>query len=341
LVDTEAHICLQITIFGESAGGTSVAVHLVSKYSKGLFSKALIESNPAALPLKTITQAKDFARYFASQIKCPWGNGTLACLRSKPVDEIVAVGDKAKGEVDWFHPLLIAMPWSPAIDGDELLDQPWRQIHAGQFYKVPLLMGAVSEEAWPFIFQSSHSPIGQSLYVLVIAYIYGFDVISVLNKYPSTGFFGDNRPVMSVLGTDYIFQCLARTTARKVSSAGVPTYLYQFNHVVSFDPWGPNFSFCKEHVCHGIELPFVFHSVKPYFEFTPDEDDLSKRMVTYWTNFAKTGNPNKPVAVEPAWPMYEESTDLNVELGLPPTVRQGLRKEYCDFWDLLGYSYGT
>jgi acetylcholinesterase/cholinesterase len=47
---------VQITIFGESAGATSVAVHLVSQYSQGLYSKAIIESNPFSLPIKTIPE---------------------------------------------------------------------------------------------------------------------------------------------------------------------------------------------------------------------------------------------------------------------------------------------
>lgn len=34
-------------------------------------------------------------------------------------------------------------------------------------------------------------------------------------------------------------------------------------------------------VCHGIELPFVFHSVKPFYNFTVGEAELSKNMVTY------------------------------------------------------------
>jgi prepilin-type processing-associated H-X9-DG protein len=51
--------------------------------------------------------------------------------------------------------------------------------------------------------------------------------------------------------------------------------LYQFNHVPSFDAWG-NYTFCDGHVCHGIELPFVFHAAAPYYKFTPAEDDLSQ-----------------------------------------------------------------
>lgn len=46
----------QITIFGQSAGAASAAVHMLSPYSKGLFSKVIIESNPFALPMKTVAE---------------------------------------------------------------------------------------------------------------------------------------------------------------------------------------------------------------------------------------------------------------------------------------------
>jgi carboxylesterase type B len=94
-------------------------------------------------------------------------------------------------------------------------------------------------------------------------------------------------------------------------------------------------------VCHGIELPFVFHSVKPFYNFSAGEDDLSKRMVTYWTNFAKTANPNSPVSVQPTWPLYSQAVDQSMELTVPPTVQSGLRASYCNFWDSLGYSFGS
>lgn len=116
-------------------------------------------------------------------------------------------------------------------------------------------------------------------------------------------------------------------------------------------------------MCHGIELPFVFHSVKPFYNFTPAEDDLSKyeyrpswvfltqtcgphahsmfrRMAAYWTNFAKSGNPNHPRAVTPTWPAYHPLADASMEFVTPPKVQTGLRASYCDFWDRLGYSHG-
>ncbi|ELR21527.1 cholinesterase [Acanthamoeba castellanii str. Neff] len=317
-----------ITIFGESAGATSVAVHLVSQYSQGLYSKAIIESNPFSLPIKTIPEAKALAKLFVDKIQCPWGQDTLSCLRGKNWHDIVGAGAAVEN----------------SSIGDELLGQPWNLILSGKFNRVPLLLGTVSEEAWPFIFQASSKPLSESLYVLFNAYLFNIDMVSVLRRYPVGGVwdYSDYRPLLAELGTDYIFTCLTRGVARKISSLGsfvyrASVYLYQFNHSTSFDPWGSKYKF----FCHGIELPFVFHSVKPFFNFSAGEADLSRRMVSYWTNFAKSGNPNAPVAVQPSWPLYSQAADQSMELAVPPTVKTGLRAAYCDFWDNLGYSFGN
>ena len=62
---------------------------------------------------------------------------------------------------------------------------------------------------------------------------------------------------------------------------------------------------------------------------------------SYWTNFAKSGNPNAPVAVQPSWPLDSQAADQSMELAVPPTVKTGVRAAYCDFWDNLGYSFGN
>lgn len=332
-----------VTIFGQSAGASSTAVHLLSPYSRGLFSKAIMESNPFALPMKTVQEGRDLGRKFVEYLHCPWNHETTdACLRSKSVNEVMAGQYGVQGSIDYFHPLLLFLPWTPIVDGKELTDQPWKLFTAGNFTKVPIMMGTVAEEALFFIYEASNgTKVSESLYVLLESYLFQLDVVEVLRKYPVGGIWDDSdyRPLLSTQGTDYIFVCPTRLSARGVAKTGVPTFLYQFNHVPSFDAWG-KYTFCDGHVCHGIELPFVFHAAAPFYNFTAAEDDLSKRMSTYWTNFAKSGNPNHPVPVQPAWPAYTASADASMELATPPTVQTGLRASYCDFWDRLGYSHG-
>jgi len=328
-----------ITIFGESAGGSSVATHLVAPKSTGLFSKAIIQSGPFALPMKTIPQALKLGKMFVDHIRCPWGQGVFSCLSNKTIEEIIASQSAIRFSVEFLHPIQSVMPWTPVIDGDEMTDQPWSLIQSGKFNKVPLMLGTVGEEAWMF---TGKVYLTQSLYILATAYLFGVDMVQVLRQYPVGGFWdlSNYALLLGQLGTDYLFACLTRHTARSASALGSPTYLYHYNHSSSFDPWGRDFAFCNGHACHGSELAFVFHSAQPYHKFNVAEEDLSQRMVRYWTNFAKSGNPNAPIPVEPRWPQYDQKNDLRVELVTPPTVQSGLLTAHCDFWDGMGYNYG-
>jgi len=94
-------------------------------------------------------------------------------------------------------------------------------------------------------------------------------------------------------------------------------------------------------VCHGIELPFVFHNIAPFYNYTKQEDILSQDMITYWSNFAKSGNPNNPITPKLVWPSYTISSRPNLKLDYPLSIVSGYQQKYCNFWDSIGYNFGT
>jgi carboxylesterase type B len=166
--------------------------------------------------------------------------------------------------------------------------------------------------------------------------------ISVISMYGATH--SDKREDLSILGTDYIFTAPTRHILLEVynQTQSSNVYLYQFDHNLSFDGWGPRYPFCVNHSCHGAELPFVFQQFSGFVP-SPEEQVLSNRMVKYWTNFAYTGNPNiGPQDVSVNWQSIT-NTNLNYMLFSTPEVKlqSGLRKAQCDLWDKLGYNFGT
>jgi carboxylesterase type B len=97
-------------------------------------------------------------------------------------------------------------------------------------------------------------------------------------------------------------------------------------------------------VCHGSELPFVFHvfddGVSLYYEPTADELQLSEDMANYWTNFVTNSDPNKGLATPAKFPLYLGSQDTILEMNEPGTVQESnFRDSYCDMWDRMGYFY--
>ena len=79
------------------------------------------------------------------------------------------------------------------------------------------------------------------------------------------------------------------------------------------------------------DLPLIFASGLYIF---PSEYALSEAMVNYWTNFAVSGDPNKPTPGV-AWPAYTATEDVTLELGDTVRVVRDLKRAQCDFWDAV------
>jgi cholinesterase len=330
----------QVTIFGQSAGADSVAAHIISAKSTGLFSRAIIESFPATLPMKTWEDARKIGRLFLGNLSC--SDGDMGCLRSKSVNEILVAQNKVANHLPILHPLQLFLPWTPVINGIEFSDDMWTAVSSGSFNKVPLLIGTVSEEALMFVYLAAPDmKINDVEYVAALGYLFTSDAAKVLIEYPPTPIVGDKRPALGALGTDYIFTCANRYWTGLITANNVPTWIYQFTHPSSVDFWTPTYPFCVGHVCHGVELPFLFNTLQLFnMQPTPQEVQMSNSMIDYWTNFAKTGNPNKPAPVQ-YWPQFDYTNFNSLNINTPISVVQGLKKNKCDFWDSIGYNDGA
>eukprot|EP01132_Coremiostelium_polycephalum_P007537 gene7537-9265_t len=329
----------QVTLFGESAGGTSSAIHLTSPASKGLFSKLIIESNPWSLPVKTPSQMEDIGNSFAKDIGCKLSDTT--CLYSKSVEDILNAQNTSENGFSVFSPLLNFLPWTPVVDGKLILDQPLTLIQQGQFNQVPVLMGTVRDEALIFIASISTS-INALEFKAGMFDIFKFKTSTILNTYDQ--FINSTTNYMYLLsriGTDYIFVCPTRNAAAAISKTGLPVFTYQLQHITSFNVYVGQFPQCADAVCHGLELPYVFDTASEGgFTFQPDEQALSLQTINYWTNFAKNGNPNIGNPINVQWPSYNSQTDLSLILQTPPQPESNLLKPFCDVWDSLGYQNG-
>lgn len=340
----------RVTIFGESAGGTSVCNQLISPAAKGLFQRAIIQSGTCPSVQPTRAQAVAVGNAYADKLGCVAGAGQLACLRGKSALQALV----ASPVIDAADPASLGQ-FSPHIDGVVLPEAPRAAIRAGRFHKVPVLLGNNADEGTLFIalaFELQRgTPMTEAEFQAMVKGNAGDSGIAalassiVLDAYRPSRYGSPNLSAAALLG-DSLFACPTQFLARALSDH-VPTYAYEFQEKNApafvddpFMPWG---------AFHAAELPFVFGtrivttppSPDPAEVATPAQQALSKAMMAYWGQFAATGQPN--AAGQKAWPRFNrllqatqtfKSQGIGTELLGAPYVRH-----QCLLWDataLLG-----
>ncbi len=71
--------------------------------------------------------------------------------------------------------------------------------------------------------------------------------------------------------------------------------------------------------------------------FTDAGRRVSQGMATYWSNFAKSQDPNEPLRVPIRWPRASTGNETYMYFQDPLQVQQSYLKSDCDFWDTIGY----
>eukprot|EP01127_Copromyxa_protea_P010262 TRINITY_DN2491_c0_g1_i2.p1 TRINITY_DN2491_c0_g1~~TRINITY_DN2491_c0_g1_i2.p1 ORF type:complete len:415 (-),score=72.93 TRINITY_DN2491_c0_g1_i2:157-1401(-) len=329
----------QITIFGESAGATSIRAHLVSPSSKGLFHRAILQSDPMSIFFQSRSQSLIYGNTFLKNLGC----NTTACLMAKTPDQIVAAQDSKK-LINVGNLIQVAMPWAPVVD-DELIfhNSAFDAILTGHWNTVPLIVGGNQRDARLFIWEIFNDTLSSWKYALAAAAIFNPKGGDVLNRYPPLG--DDSRPVLGQVINDYLFSCPARHLIDLSSQVNidVPVYLYRWNHSLSWDGWGPRYAECVNYPCHGTELVYEFDppfrsQISPWIS---GEATLSHSIMDYFSNFARTGDPNKgPHVPSVVWPVWTQDKKSSLVFQTPNTVVSSLSNYDCTFWDGLGYAFG-
>ena len=134
----------KVTLFGGSAGATSVTLHLLSPLSKGLFRQAIAESGVDLSPfaIQPVSFGLRFAKELAQNLDCATSDhgDMVACIRSKKGEEI----QNASNSISYqFYEYL---RWAPVVDKNFLLDTPRNLRNKRDFEKVKLMISFNSQE---------------------------------------------------------------------------------------------------------------------------------------------------------------------------------------------------
>ena len=328
----------RVTIFGESAGGLSTIVNLVSPTAHGLFDRAIIESGAYMQTQPTLAQTQATGTTFANAVGCnqPSAAAVLSCLRGLSVSTILANQSLT----------FIGLGPAPNIDGKVLTQSVGTALGSGQFNRVPVMNGTNHDEWNLFVaqdFDLAGGPVTASTYVPAIGATIGNTTVAplVATHYPVPAQFPSYDQGVGGVGTDSIFACPARF-ADELASPFVPTFAYEFSDEKAPQNYLPPVSF-PYGASHASEIQYLFPISNPSgfglnLAQTPldvNQQKLSDRMVGYWTTFARNGDPNS--FGQPIWPRFHR--DRQVVLSLvpptPATETNFATAHQCDFWDNL------
>ena len=294
-----------VTLFGESAGAIDATRLMTSPLAAGLFKRVISESGPAFDTGLTLSRAEAFGSAVSSL--APGGPSTpLEKLRAMPAGDVETLVAKAAEHL----PTDIT---AATVDGWVLPMSPQQAFLTGAIQKVDLLIGLNGRELSAFRLSaaaagaSSGGPgsVGGS---------------PGLKQFSDAAhpYFGrwTNLAIAGYLGrillyktagtdaavNDLIGACPVGAVASLTNAGGNRVFVYRFDRSI------PGKGEAELGAFHSLEVPYVFGSLRDkewqWLPTTADDASLSDLMQTYWTNFAKTGNPNG--AGLPDWPAWSD-----------------------------------
>ncbi len=312
----------QVTVFGESAGSIDAGLLLCSPLAKGLMQRAIMESGPVLLAMNAASLEK--GEHYGTEVARLLGfsgESAIDQLRALPAETLVDKINQVSKQ---------AGDPGTVIDGWFLTDGPGRTFAQGRELPVDFMIGNNGREMSAFRAAArpgSASPGSASSTSQAVRVFYGSSTPLVLGLFLIDSTLGRTEAADSWLN-DVAGACPEMAMASLHATAGHRAYIYAFNREV------PGSGKKTLGAFHSLEIPYVFGALRDaewnWLPFEAVDSQLSGIVQTYWTNFAKTGNPNG--ANVPGWAEFDsrEQSVMTFSPSGAVELKAHSRPVYCD-----------
>ncbi len=293
----------RVTLAGQSAGAESVAELLASPAAKGLFSRAVMNSDPLLWPAMPLTPLPEAVA--AGDAWSATEGGTLTALRSIPAETLLGA------------PGVPGAARRPVVDGWLLSKQPGDDLRAPAGSDVPVILGWVADEGSA---SPAYGKVPAGQFRADADKRYGAGAADFLKLYPAgTDAEARHSEIQSARDRNSAIAGLwAEAWSRHRTS---PVYLYLFSRV---PPWAAHPEFAAHHTA---EVPYFFGTLdKVHRDYTPEDRAVSDAAVSAWVRFSQTGTPGS------GWSASSGMTGPVFDFGDTRTTRPMLDAERAAFW---------
>ena len=290
----------RVTIFGESAGSFSVCALMASPLSRDLIAGAIGESGAffgPTLAAKTLSAAEEQGVKFAASQA-----GDLVALRAMPAEKLLTASRSQQ-----------SMSFNPIVDGYFFPTAPAEIFAAGKQSHVPLLAGWNSDEM-PYPVLMAKEKMTTERLAGQLRDKYASETAAMQAAYGATNDEEALQAARELSSDQFIGYSTWKWIDVQARTGGKPVYRYSFTRVRPAKPGAKMGALDASQLgaVHASEIEYVFGALdsNKEFDWKPEDYKVSELMQTYWTNFAKTGDPNG--AGVPKWGAYTSKNAAQV-----------------------------
>eukprot|EP00058_Branchiostoma_floridae_P019151 XP_002604640.1 hypothetical protein BRAFLDRAFT_92874 [Branchiostoma floridae] len=348
----------RVTIFGESAGGTSVCYHVASPLSKGLFLRGISQSG-GCQSIDVDPKPLERAVMLAEDLGCDVKDTAdmVDCLRRKPVEDFAPAAQRmtmtlaAKGHMFVFQPV---------VDGAFLPAHPHDIFDDDQANAVDYLLGANNHEHG-YMFTQYMVPgfeqgMSEDTFIIMMKMLAGRlypaanqdSIVAALRQV----YRDDDNPddPMALLKQftfaygDQWYMAPTVIAANKLAGFGQRVYLYENqygpSHLSTNRPdWVGSDHADDLYIMTGMAFIDVFFRDGGLVPFSTDDKKVTLDMMAFWCNFARTGNPSDRTGgpadspTVPEWPQYTPDNPAYMKLDVTSSSDVGLTPKRMELWN--------